>query len=55
MEDLNPETARLCDDQLRPGVRCLLPRGHAGDHECVAPNEPREPRTSPLRAFVSWK
>ena len=34
--DLNPETARLCDDQPRPGMRCLLPRGHAGQHEFLS-------------------
>ena len=27
-------TVELCAEQLRDGVRCILRRGHMGDHEC---------------------
>jgi hypothetical protein len=29
-------TVELCGDELRKGVRCILPRGHSCDHEFQA-------------------
>jgi hypothetical protein len=29
-------TIDLCGDQLRGNVRCILDRGHAGDHQFVS-------------------
>ena len=27
-------TVELCGDELRRGIRCVLSRGHGGEHEC---------------------
>jgi len=31
------KTVDLCADELHKGVRCILPRGHGGDHEFYSP------------------
>lgn len=32
------KTVELCGDELHKGARCVLPRGHVGDHEFFSPN-----------------
>ena len=39
-------TVELCADELRKGVRCILRRHHAGDHEYHSPE---------AAAGITWK
>lgn len=32
------KTVELCGEELRKGVRCILRRGHADDHEYCSPD-----------------
>jgi hypothetical protein len=32
------KTVELCADERQKGVRCILPRGHTGDHEAQPPS-----------------
>ena len=32
------KTVELCADEPHRGVRCILPRGHHGDHEFHSPH-----------------
>lgn len=40
------KTVELCADELQKGVRCILPRGHACDHEFHSPS---------AEGAITWK
>lgn len=40
------KTVELCADELQKGVRCILSRGHTGDHEFHSPS---------AEGAITWK